>query len=1667
MGSFSSSRSTCSVATTRSRTFAGALAGILVVALLGLSACNRQPSGVPEVQKMPVVVEAEKAAKPEGFALVESRAELYQGQLALVLEFSERVAGSQTFDSLMSVTGPKGEPISGSWALDDDGLKLRFPYVDANTHYSLRIKKALAAADGKTLPADVEKSVYTGPMEPAVGFASQGNVLPARESRGLPVVAVNVKEVDVEFLRVSDNEVANFFAAYQRNGQRSNYELDPGYGWYGRDGKPVATIAESVYANRFVLDGKENERTLSYLPIQNIAELGKPGLYFAVMKRAGSFGNEHETAYFFVSDIGLHTRAYGEQLFVHAASLKSGEPLQDVALDIVDRKGNSVVKATTDESGNALIGWKLDAAYVLTAKSGKDVSLLPFNQPAVDLSDFAVSGRKQQWFDVFAWSGRDLYRPGETVRLSALLRDYDGNAIKAQPLFVTLKQPDGRVYAQAKLDPQDLNYFDFARTIPEDAPTGRWQVEFRLDPAAKEATQGMTFRIEEFLPERLKLDLSTIQETLNPEEPLQLSVQGDYLYGAPAAGNRFTARLTVAVDPHPLEARKDFFFGDPTVSLPKEAKDVVDAKLDAKGHLEQAIPIVEEKPTTPIAAIISGSVYETGGRTITRTLKRTVWPATALVGIRPLFDPKDGANANASAGFEIIRANAKGELVASQPLKVTLVRERRDYNWVHDAESGWHFNYIERYEDSASADVTLAADKAATYSAPVEWGNYRLDVLDPETGLTTRFPFYAGWSWNDDNRGSEARPDKVKLALDKPSYRAGDTLKVTITAPQPGPGVILVESDHLLYTQTFDARRNATIEIPVSEDWERHDVYLTALVFRGGSAVEKVTPARAIGEAFIPINRADRKVDVSLTAPTMMKPENNLDATVKAPALAGRKAYVTVSAVDVGILNITRYSRPDPLAWFFGQRGLGVDAYDLYGRVIESFEGALARLRWGGDAALTALPQARRPTAKVQTVDLFSGAVELDNKGEAQVALKVPDFNGTMRVTAVVYSENHYGSSDVETVVRAPLVAEVSTPRVLAPGDKSTITLDLQNFSGTEREFAVKVSGDKLFGVLNGERKVSLADNARTTLNFPLTAQEGYGVGTLTVTASSGSDLRIERKFEIPLRAAWPSVLRSSSKSLSASGPISVDGSLLDGLIADSVSAQMSVTRLPPLPFSAALKGLLEYPYGCVEQTTSKAYGALLLDDKTADAMHVPGLDAKTRKQRIDGAIGRIASMQAGSGHFSMWGGDSSVVEFLTPYVTEFLLDARDEGFLVPDQTLQKSLKRLNDDLLSGGLPFYGYEQSDHLRFANQAWSAFVLARVNRAPLGTLRTLFDNERSKSLTALPLVHLGIALKLMGDAPRGENAIAEAFAKKVERPWYLGDYGSDLRDTSLMIALVKRFDMSKPEYEGRVFDLARGVSSEQREADAQAERWGYRWNFLSTQEQIAIARLGKVLIKTGNEDNAISGTLSIGGTSREIDPTMLWSRSFTAAELRSGVSMKPDGEPPIYANIDVAGIPKTAPAEDRSKVWIQRNYYSLDGKPWTPAALKEGEALIVGIRIDAKEAMPDALLVDLLPGGLEIENFNLTDAQQWADVVVDGITLSDRSSAADVVHEEFRDDRYVAALKLGKGQNAQVFYLVRAVSPGTFIVPPPQVSDMYKPEQRGIGRSVPATIQVVQP
>ncbi|KHL56874.1 hypothetical protein OZ13_08060 [Xanthomonas cannabis pv. cannabis] len=1620
---------------------------VLLTVTIGAVACKRNESG-----QLPAASgEAIKADKQAitGFALARAYPDQTSDGLSLALEFSRPLVGTQDFDALVRFEEKVGTGDS-SWSLSEDGKTLRYPYVEAAKDYTVLIDANLLAADGSRLGKPLKQKVYTGELKPVAGFASQGSVLPARESRGLPVVSVNVPEVDVEFLRVREKSLPAFFQQFQRGGRRGSWDLESEYS----GNEPLSKLADPVYVNRFILGGKQNERVLTYLPTQDIKELQEPGLYFAVMKRAGSFENEFDTAFFTVSDIGLHTRAYKDKLFVHTASLQSGEPIKNVELRILDAKGELFLKGVTDGNGNALLNYTLDAGHVLTARSKTDVSLLPFNQPALDLSEFAVAGRQSAWFDVFAWAGRDLYRPGETMRVSAILRDNDGKPTKPQPVFLRLKQPDGKTFRETKLQPGEQGYFEFTQQIPADAPTGRWQVEFRTDPASKDAVQGMTVRVEEFLPERMKLDLDSTQKTLGAGQPFKLVANAAYLYGAPADGNRFTAKLAVSVEQHPLESLPGWFFGDPTLELPREAKDVIDTEFGSDGILREDIALpAEAKPVSTIAAVVSGSVYETGGRTVTRTLKRVLWPAKALVGVRPLFDDADGADANSNARFEITRVDADGKPQPAKGLKATLVRELRDYHWNY-TDNHWDYDFTRRFEnkDTRTLDVGSANAKI---DFPVEWGEYRLDVFDPASGLTTRYPFRAGWSWNDENRGLDARPDKVKLALDKTGYRAGDTLKVTLTPPHAGKGVLLVESDKLLYVQDIDVKPGSTFELPVTEAWERHDVYVTALVFRGGTAPSKITPARAVGVAHVPMDRKARRVAVGLSAPKQMRPEQPLPVTVSVPELAGKAAHVTISAVDVGILNITRFPVPDANAQFFAQRRLGTDAYDIYGRVIESFEGASGKLKFGGDMALEALPQAKRPTARVQTVDLFSGSVTLDAKGNARVQLPVPDFNGTLRVSALVYSDTRYGNRDMETIVRAPILAEASMPRVMAPGDRSTVTLDVQNFTGQPGEFNVRVEGIGPLAIAEAARSVKLAVDAKQTLSFPLSATEGYSVAKVRVRVD-GNGFKADRSYELPVRAGWPQVLRAQTRVLDPLAPITLDSSFADGLMAGSVTARMVVSPLPPIPFASALQGALEYPYGCAEQTTSKGYAALLLDDATARALGTKGLEAAKRRERMEGAFGRLASMQIASGHFSMWGDDGYVNPGLTPYIAEFLLDATDAGFAVPDNVLQKALNRLSEDLLSGGNEFYGQDRRDNLKFANQAWSGYVLARVNRAPLGTLRALYDNQRDKALTGLSLVHLGVALSLQGDTKRGDAAIRAGFAKdSSERPPYFGDYGSAIRDDALMMALLHERGLSKPEYDTRAVALGRALDA----------RRATGWLWLSTQEQVALARLGKALMV--GQGKQVSGTLTVGGDAQQVAPARLFGRSFDGAALARGVQFAPQGEAPMYASLEVAGIPRSAPEPDTRHLSVERSWYTTDGKPWTPQALKEGEALIVRVTITANSNMPDALLTDLLPAGLEIENFNLGDAKQWADVVVDGIGISERSSAADVKHEEFRDDRYVAALALSSGSKAQVYYLVRAVTPGTYTVPPSLVEDMYRPELRGVGHTTPSTITVVQP
>jgi hypothetical protein len=430
--------------------------------------------------------------------------------------------------------------------------------------------------------------------------------------------------------------------------------------------------------------------------------------------------------------------------------------------------------------------------------------------------------------------------------------------------------------------------------------------------------------------------------------------------------------------------------------------------------------------------------------------------------------------------------------------------------------------------------------------------------------------------------------------------------------------------------------------------------------------------------------------------------------------------------------------------------------------------------------------------------------------------------------------------------------------------------------------------------------------------------------------------------------------------------------------------------------------------------------------------------------------------MQTDDGHFAMWPGADYGNTLMTPYVAEFLLAARDAGYAPPEAVLNKALDRVNNDLLSGGNTHYEYDHHEHLRLGEMAHGAYVLARVQRAPLGTVRALFDNERSKLIAPLPLAHLGAAFALMGDAPRATTAFEEAFGKAWDRPEWIGDYGSEIRDLSWMVALAHEAKLARPEWDARVVDLARELLG----------RGGAGVDtYLSTQDRGAIVRLGRTLANAAPRNFA--ATVELGTRREELTGRAQITRMLDAAQIAAGAKIIPSGEGPLYVVQDVAGVPRSVEPTERDDVRIQRRWYRTDGTEYDGTPLTEGDILVAHLKIGSAQEMADALVVDLLPGGLEVENLNLTDASQWDEVTIDDIALSLRSEHADIKYEEYRDDRYVAAIKLYGGSEAHLFYLARAVSPGRYAVPPPTLEDMYRPALRAVGAAVPPSIEVVSP
>lgn len=1625
---------------------------MLMLALAGCDNNDNAPTAVkndetPAAQSAPTKDPAQLqklAQQSEGkeLTLLDASEVQLDGAATLVLTFSIPLDPEQDFARTVHVVDKKSGKVDGAWELSPNLKELRLRHLEPNRDLVVSVERDLTALNKAAFGRAYEKTITTRDVQPSVGFASRGSLLPGKVVEGLPVMALNVNEVDVNFFRVKPESLAAFVSQWEYRNALSNWESDN-----------LLKMADLVYTGRFDLNPARNTREKRLLPLSDIKPLQQAGVYIAVMNQAGHYNYSNPATLFTLSDIGVSAHRYHNRLDIFTQSLENGAAQQGVEVALLDEKGQTLAQAASDAQGHVQLENSQQAALLLARKDGQ-TTLLDLKLPALDLAEFAIAGAPGYSKQFFMFGPRDLYRPGETVILNGLLRDSDGKTLPDQPVKLEVVKPDGQVLRTVVSQPEN-GLYRFTYPLDSGAPTGMWHIRANT---GDNQPRMWDFHVEDFMPERMALNLSAQKTPLAPSEEVTFSVVGYYLYGAPANGNTLQGQLFLRPQREAVQALPGFQFGDIAEENLSRSLDEVQLTLDENGRGDVSANSQWQEAHSPLQVILQASLLESGGRPVTRRAEQAIWPADTLPGIRPQFaskavyDYRTDATVNqpivdegGNAAFDIVYADAQGNKKAASGLQVRLIRERRDYYWNWSESEGWQSQFDQKDLVEGEQTLDLSADETGKVSFPVDWGSYRLEVKAPNDAISS-VRFWAGYSWQDNSDGSgAARPDRVTLKLDKPTYRPGDTIKLHVAAPVAGKGYAMVESsDGPLWWQEIDVpAEGLDLSIPVDKAWNRHDLYLSALVVRPGDKSRSATPKRAVGLLHLPLGDENRRLDLTLESPAKIRPNQPLTVNVKASAKHGetpKQINVLLSAVDSGVLNITDYVTPDPWQAFFGQKRYGADIYDIYGQVIEG-QGRLATLRFGGDG--DELKRGGKPPVNhVNIVAQQALPVTLNEQGEGSVTLPIGDFNGELRVMAQAWTAEDFGSSESKVIVAAPVIAELNQPRFMAGGDTSRLTLDVTNLTDKPQTLTIELAASGLLELVSQQpAPVNLAPGVRTTLFIPVRAKEGFGEGELQATLTGlnlpGETLPAQHKqWKIGVRPAWPAQTVNSGTVLQAGETWHAPAQNLENFSPVTLQGQLLLSGKPPLNLARYIRELKAYPYGCLEQTASGLFPSLYTNAAQLKALGIAGDTDEKRRAAVDTGISRMLQMQRDNGGFALWDNNGPEEYWLTAYAMDFLVRAGEQGYSVPADAINRGNERLLRYLQDPGMMSVRYsDDTQASKFAVQAYAGLVLARQQKAPLGALREIWE-RRGQAASGLPLLQLGIALKNMGDASRSEQALTLALnTPRRDAQQWMADYGSPLRDNALMLSLLEENKL-QPEAQNTLLTTL----SEQ--------AFGQRW--LSTQESNALFLAARTLqdlpgtwqAQTSLADQPLTGDKA---QTRNLD-----------ADRLSALQVTNSGDQPLWLRLDSSGYPQTAPVPASNVLHIERQILGTDGQSKSLSSLRSGELVLVWLEVKASQNVPDALVVDLLPAGLELENQNLANSSaSLQDSGSEVQNLLNQMQQADIQHMEFRDDRFVAAVAVNQGQPVTLVYLARAVTPGTYQVPVPQVESMYVPQWRATG------------
>ena len=1532
-----------------------------------------------------------------GFSISETTVESDLAAPRICSRFSEQLAKGVIYADFVK-TQTTGLSVEAS------GNQICIGGVEHGQRYSFTFRAGLPSISGEVLIKDIELNQYVRDRKAQVRFPGRGYILPAGDAAAVPVIAVNTDTLDLKLFRVSDRNILQTMQSRYFGRSLNSYE----------ENVLSAQLGSEIWRGEGDVETALNEDVTTRLPMRDIVGEMKPGVYALQASVSGSNGAgiAPATQWFVISDLGLTTLEGTDGLHIFVRALSDVSAKSDVQLTLLSRGNEELAQIVTDANGYARIdpgltrGTGAAAPGLITAQQGSDFAFLSLTDPEFDLSDRGVEGRPAAPpIDVFLTTERGAYRAGETIHALALARDKVANALGDLPLTAILSRPDGVEYARTTLPPQGAGGRIYEMPLAASVPRGTWQLAVYADPEAA-ALASTNLLVEDFLPERIDFDITAPDGPLSLSgAPAQISIDARYLFGAPAANLRVTGHTDLRAATS-LDAYPGYSFGryDQPVS-PRRASLQSGERTDDNGQATLSLAMPEiEVASQPLEAEILVNILEGSGRPVERRITKTVLTDTAMIGIKPLFEGVVGEGTDAR--FDVIAVNpdlSRGTM----PVRWTVNRIETRYQW-YSNYGRWFWDPVTTRTRVASGEATLSADAPLAIETPVDWGQYEIRVDHSDgTGIATSQNFYAGWYASAD---ASSTPDLLEASLDAESYKPGDTATLRIVPRYAGTALVTVMSNRLIDMKAVEVSEGENlITFPVTDDWGA-GVYVSASVLRPMDTQAGQNPARALGLSYAPVDPGDRALQLSFDGPTEAAPRGPLDVTLNVDGIVqGEDAYVMIAAVDLGILNLTGFEPPSATDHYFGQRKLGMGIRDIYGRLIDGLSGAMGTVRSGGDGGRAQL-SAQAPPPTEDLVAYVSGPIKVAADGTAKTQFDLPEFNGTVRLMAVAWSDKGVGNAHKDVLVRDPIVVTATTPRFMAPGDQSQLLLEITHATGPTGPLDLRVSAQGVTLQATTAPPLQIGEGETLRLTVPITA-ETTGLGTIEITLITPDDTVLRKALTLPIQRNDPIIQRRNQFSLAPGGTFTLDRNLFDGFAQGTASATLSAGPLARFDAPGLLAALDRYPYGCSEQITSRALPLIYLD-QVATAMGLAQQDDIA--ERISQAIDELLNNQSSSGAFGLWRpgrGDF----WLDAYVTDFLTRAKARGHDVPDRALQLALDNLRNQLNTAQDFDKGGE--------GLAYALFVLAREGAASIGDLRYYADVKADAFGTALAMAQVGAALASYGDQTRADAMFRKA-GQRLEAPeenqrWRV-DYGTDLRDAAAVLTLAVEAgsnSIDRTRIANRVAPQLGDVSTR------------------STQESVWTLLAANALLESETAQLTMNGALVSGPLIQVL-----------AQDALPPMEITNTGADPTILTVSTFGIPDIPVPAGGNGYKIDRSYFTPDGTPATLDGAKSGDRLVAVLTVTPFNSAEARLMVnDPLPAGFEVDNPNLL---RGGDIrALEWLNLSDA-----VQNTEFRQDRVLSAVDHRSDKPFQLAYILRAIAPGTYHHPAASVEDMYRPSYR---------------